>query len=68
MNQYKYEGPVMNFDICAASNWQASTYAVSENKARSNFAYQYKKLNNLAANAKITLPGKISIIQRKGES
>lgn len=43
MNQYAYDGPVMEFDTCVASRWKGSTYAESESKARSNLAYQYKK-------------------------
>ena len=29
-----------------SNRWKASTYSVSEKKAKSNFAYQYKKKNN----------------------
>ena len=36
MNQYMYDGPVMEFDTCVANRWQGSTYAASEKKARSN--------------------------------
>lgn len=61
MNQYIYDGPVMEFETCVASRWQASTYAVSEKKARSNLAYQYKKRNNRIPGAKITLPGKVKL-------
>lgn len=61
MNQYIYDGPVMEFETCVANRWQASTYAVSEKKARSNLAYQYKKRNNRIPGAKITLPGKLKL-------
>ncbi len=63
MNKYLYDGPVMEFDRCIANRWKASTYAVSEKKARSNLTYQYKKRNNKLPNTKITLPGKIILIQ-----
>lgn len=43
MNQYVYSGPVMEFDRCIMNNFKASTYAVSEQKARSNLAYQFKR-------------------------
>lgn len=59
MNQYEYDGPVMIFDTCVASRWKGSTYAVSERKARSNLAYQFKKMHNRVPGARITLPGKI---------
>lgn len=45
MNQYMYDGPVMEFDTCVANRWQGSTYAASEKKARSNLVYQFKKKN-----------------------
>ena len=63
MKQYSYDGPVMEFDRCVANRWKASTYAVSEKKARSNLTYQYKKRHNKLPNTKITLPGKLILIQ-----
>lgn len=65
MKQYSYDGPVMEFETCVANRWKASTYAVSEKKARSNLAYQYKKKNNKVPNSKITLPGPLVLVQRK---
>ena len=58
MYKYVYNGPVMVFGtyIC---NWKGSTYAPSENKARNNLTYQYKKLVKQIPGAKVTLPGKI---------
>ena len=63
MKQYLYDGPVMEFDRCIANRWKASTYAVSEKKARSNLTYQYKKKNNKLPNTMITLPGQIILIK-----
>ena len=62
MNKYSYEGPVMLFDKCIEHIWRASTCAVSEAKARQNLAYQYKRDTGRAPNAKILLPGKITLI------
>ena len=59
MNQYSYSGPVMEFDRCVSDNWKGSTYAVSEKKAKSNLAYQFKKQNNRIAATRISLPGKL---------
>lgn len=59
MKEYRYDGPVMRFDNCVQSRWKASTYAISEAKAKSNLAYRYKKENGLMPNTKITLPGKL---------
>lgn len=43
MNRYSYKGPVMEFEQCVSNNWEGTTYASSEKKARSNLAYQYKR-------------------------
>lgn len=59
MNQYTYDGPVMEFDKCVSNRWVASTYAPSEKKARNNLAFQFKKQNNKIPSVRITLPGKI---------
>jgi hypothetical protein len=59
MNQYSYDGPVMEFGNIIARRWQSSTYAESEGKARANLAYQFKVNNNKTRNAKIVLPGKL---------
>lgn len=29
MNQYMYDGPVMEFDTCISNRWRGSTYALS---------------------------------------
>jgi hypothetical protein len=63
MNVYSYDGPVLEFETCVAYRWTASTRAVSEKKARCNLAYQYKKSNNKVPYAKITLPGKLVLVQ-----
>ena len=57
--QYTYDGPVMMFDVCITDKWHGTTYAESENKARSNLVYQFKKSNNRIAGSRISLPGKI---------
>lgn len=62
MNRYCYNGPVLEFDTLVASNWTGETMAISEKKAKSNLAYQYKKKNNRILSTKITLPGKIVMI------
>lgn len=61
MPRYSYKGPVMEFGRCVSNRWEASTYAVSESKARSNLMYQYKKQHNKIAGTKITLPGELVI-------
>lgn len=59
MKHYVYDGPVMEHERCIANRWQGSTYAVSEAKAKSNLAFQFKKQFNKTPSTKITLPGKI---------
>ena len=62
MNLYEYNGPVIVFDKCITNNWKASTYAVSEKKARSNLAHQFKQQTNRVARTKVELPGKLTMI------
>lgn len=61
MKKYCYDGPVMEFNTCIAQRWVGETYAVSEQKAKSNLTYQFKRRNERLATAKITLPGKVTI-------
>lgn len=61
MNLYSYDGPVLEFDRLVDNHWKAQTYAESEKKARSNLAYQYKRVTGRVAKTKITLPGKIVV-------
>lgn len=59
MNKYSYNGPVIENGRQVLSHWSASTYAVSESKARNNFIFRYKKENNLFKGTPVSLPGKI---------
>lgn len=59
MQQYQYEGPVMNFETCVRTKWVATTSATSEKKAKSNLTYRYKREHGLLPSASIRLPGKI---------
>lgn len=60
-HKYTYDGPVMEFDRLLADHWKGETMAPSENKARSNLIYQFKKQNSRIVGTKITLPGKIKM-------
>lgn len=62
MPRYIYKGPVMEFNILLADIWEGETVAPSEKKARSNLTYQFKKRNNRIAGTRITLPGKIMMV------
>ena len=62
MHKYFYNGPVMEFDKCIAEHWSGETMAVSASKAKTNLAYQLKNKYGKTARTKITLPGKIEII------
>lgn len=53
----------MEFNNCLVARWKGTTYAESENKARNNLTYQFKKNNNKLPNSKIILPGKIFLMQ-----
>ena len=63
MKLYSYDGPVLEFDRIIANHWKASTRAESEKKARSNLAYQYKKQTGKMPRSKITVPGKLIIVE-----
>lgn len=60
--KYSYDGPVLEFNMCVANHWKGETMAPSESKARSNLTYQYKKQNNRLSGTKVTLPGKIKMV------
>ena len=63
MNVYSYRGPVMVFDKCVEHYWTGETTASSEKKARSNLAYQYKKEMGLIPQTKVSITGKLKIIE-----
>ena len=63
MNLYNYNGPVLEFDKVVANHWSASTRAQSEKKARCNLAYQFKMETGRVARSKITIPGKLIIVE-----
>ena len=63
MHQYIYEGPVTVFGRCINNYWYGFTYAVSERKARANLEYQYKKQTGKSPNAKVELPGKVTLVE-----
>lgn len=52
----------MEFNTLLADIWEGETVAPSEKKARSNLTYQFKKRNNRIAGTRITLPGKIMMV------
>lgn len=62
MPKYLYKGPVMEFNTLLTDRWEGETVAPSEKKARSNLTYQFKRGNNRIAGTRITLPGKIRMI------
>lgn len=62
MPRYLYKGPVMEFNTLLTDHWEGETAAPSEKKARSNLTYQFKRGNNRIAGTRITLPGKIRMI------
>lgn len=61
-HRYLYDGPVRMFEQCVSERWVGETLAVSERKAKCNLLYRWKKEHGYTADAKITLPGRITII------
>ena len=68
MKLYSYDGPVLEFERIIANHWKASTYAESEKKARCNLAHQFKQQYGRVPRSKISLPGKLTIIEREDEN
>lgn len=64
MNRYEYNGPVTEFGKCICNNWYGVTYAVSERKARNNLTFKFKQEYDKTPNSKITLPGKLVLVER----
>jgi hypothetical protein len=52
----------MEFNTLLTDHWEGETVAPSDKKARSNLTYQFKRGNNRIAGTRITLPGKIRMI------
>lgn len=67
MKTYFYNGPVLEFDRIIANKWSGSTTATSEKKARCNLAYQFKMEYGRVARSKITIPGKLTVIEGDDE-
>ena len=63
-NIYIYDGPVKEFGTIVAKRWKGETVAVSEKKAKSNLAYQYKRTHNKSSDSNITLPGKVKVVRK----
>lgn len=61
-HKYSYDGPVMEFDRIIAEHWRGETAAPSEEKAKINLAYQFKKENKRIARTRISLPGDVKEI------
>ena len=63
VKRYSYKGPVCEFGRVITSMWTAETSAISEKKAISNLAFQFKRDHHKIKTAKITLPGKLVVIE-----
>lgn len=63
MKTYYYDGPVLEFDKIVTNHWNWTTRAESEKKARCNLAYQFKMEFGKVPRSKITVPGKLTIIE-----
>lgn len=62
MSLYHYCGPVKEFENVINPKWEATTTAFSEKKARNNLVYRYKREHGKLPDTKITLPGKLIVI------
>ena len=62
MSQSRYCGPVKEFEHIVNNKREATTPAFTEAKAKNNLVYRYKREHGKAADCKITLPGKLELI------
>lgn len=65
MPLYCYDGPVKCFENIVNPHWKGSTYAETEKKAINNLKHQYKRETKRSVSSKITLPGKLVVIEDK---
>lgn len=56
---YSYCGAVTSFGTILSNRWTGHTCAVSEEKARNNLAFQFKKQMGLVLAVPVSLPGKV---------
>lgn len=68
MKLYSYDGPVLEFERIIANHWKASTRAESEKKARCNLAHQFKQQYGRVPRSKITVPGKLIIVEGEDDT
>ena len=61
--KFYYDGPVMMFNTIVINRWRGETMAPTLTKARNNLTYQAKQELKLVGGSKISLPGKIEIIE-----
>ena len=60
---YEYRGPVYEYERCIENYWEATTWAISERRARSNLAHRYKRDILRGKQTKIELPGELKQVQ-----
>ena len=55
--KYRYSGPVLRYDVCVASHWEAETEAVSASAAIRNLKFRYNVESGYACYLPVRLPG-----------
>ena len=59
-------GAVTSFGPILSNRWTGRTCAVSEEKARNNLAFQFKKQMGLVLAVPVSLPGKVELQNGNG--
>ncbi len=57
---YTYCGAVFKYDQLVADSWFGQTQAASEKQARSNLAYQFRKIMGYSPAVPLRLTGRLS--------
>lgn len=60
---YEYRGPVYEYERCIENYWEATTWAISEKRARNNLAHRYKRDILRGKQTKIELPGEFRLVE-----
>ena len=63
MSKFVYKGAVYAFDSLVTHCWEATTWAVSPAKARSNLKFQFRNKYNYSRCIPIDLPGQLVVAQ-----
>lgn len=60
--KYTYQGMVYAFDSLVATQWEGSTWAISEVKAVANLKHRFRQSAGIVNHIPITFSGKMTVV------